>query len=314
MGLIRRLAFASTIATLVLVTIGGLVRATKSGLGCGTDWPHCSGKLIPELESRAVVIEYSHRVAASVVVILLAALAVLAWRRCRHEPRVRWGSVASFAVVLFQAALGAVVVKLELQSLSVVLHLAAAMTLLALLVFVTLAARDEGAERPGIDRSVARRSALAAGSVLALLLVGSYVSGTPGAGRAFGDWPVMNGSLVPDLASPPAALHFYHRVLAVVVGLVVGAVAVSIIRRKAEMPFQARLAHGALGLFVTEVLIGAANVWTGLNPLVVTAHLLVGALIWALLVAIAMGSRVQAPARSAEQTVARSRPVLDSVR
>ena len=66
----QKLSLGSTAATILLVAIGGLVRATKSGLGCGTDWPHCQGHLVPSMESRAVVIEYSHRVTATVVVVL----------------------------------------------------------------------------------------------------------------------------------------------------------------------------------------------------------------------------------------------------
>ena len=79
MQFFRKLAIVSTGATILLIAIGGLVRATKSGLGCGTDWPHCAGKLVPALETRAEIIEFSHRAAASVVVVLLGLLAVTAY-------------------------------------------------------------------------------------------------------------------------------------------------------------------------------------------------------------------------------------------
>ena len=95
MTLFRRLAVLSTAATFLLIAIGGLVRATKSGLGCGTDWPHCSGRLLPAVESRAVIIEFSHRLMASVVVILIGALAVTAWRKLRGS-RLMWASIGAF--------------------------------------------------------------------------------------------------------------------------------------------------------------------------------------------------------------------------
>ena len=289
----RFLAVASTVATLVLVALGGFVRATKSGLGCGDDWPHCSGKLVPELEQRAQIIEFSHRAVAGVVVVLLAALALLAFRYYRDVPRVRRLSYGALGLVLFQAVLGMVVVKLHLDASSVVLHLATAMSLLALLMYLDIGLFKTD---PSGDASVSRRGAVAAGSVLLLLLVGSFVSGTD-SGLAFPDWPLMNGAVIPNLAVEEQAIHFLHRALAAIVGVIVFAVCFGVIRRKNEMPVAARFAHIAVGLFVVEVLIGAANVWTELNEGFVTAHLAIGALIWTSLVGMSAAAR---PAETVE--------------
>lgn len=289
----RRLAVASTVATFVLVTIGGFVRATKSGLGCGDDWPHCSGTLVPALEQRAQIIEFSHRAVAGIVVILLAALALMAFRYYRSAPRVIKLSLGALGLVLFQAVLGAVVVKLHLDASSVVLHLATAMSLLALLTYLDIGLFKTDAAG---DASVSRRSAVAAGAVLVLLLVGSFVSGTD-SGLAFPDWPLMNGALIPSFAVDEQAIHFLHRALAAVVGVIVVWACFGVIRRKQELPAAARFAHIAVGLFAVEVLIGAANVWTELNAVFVTAHLAVGALIWTSLVGMSAAAR---PAESIE--------------
>ncbi len=286
MVLFRKLAFASTFATFLLVAIGGLVRATKSGLGCGTDWPDCSGRLIPMLHTRALAIEYAHRVAAAAVVMLIAALAVVAIVRFRRSRRVVWPCVGALAIVLSQALLGAVVVKLELEAVAVVLHLATAMVLVAVLVYLcgaVLASERRFAD--AADPGVARLAATAAATTLALLLLGSYVTGS-GAGFVFPDWPLMNGRVVPDLSRDLYAIHFLHRAFSVLTGVVVAAAVLKVMRRKSEMPLAASLAQVAAGLFAVEILIGAANVWTGLNPVAVTAHLIVGVLIWASLVAV----------------------------
>jgi cytochrome c oxidase assembly protein subunit 15 len=309
----RRLAAASTLATLVLVTIGGLVRATKSGLGCGTDWPHCSGRLVPALESRAVVLEYSHRLAASVVVVLLGALAIAAWRSARSDGRLLWASVLAFALVVSQALLGAVVVKLELEALSVVLHLALAMILLGVLVFILIHSEPSLASPGHRDRVTSRECAIASGCVLLLLMLGSYVGGTEGAGLAFDDWPLMNGRVIPELARAQSAIHFAHRAAVLVVGLVVAVVCLRVHRRKNAPARQRRLARVALGAFALEVLVGAANVWTKLDAAVVSLHLILGVAVWITLVGLAVLAHpvhVGEPARPRRQT----RPALDATR
>lgn len=304
MGRLRTLATASTIATFILVSIGGLVRATKSGLGCGTDWPDCSGKVIPVFSNYTVAIEFSHRLAAAIVTVLIASLAFTAIRSHRDEPKIMWSAIGAFFLVLFQAGLGAVVVMLELHADTVVLHLGTAMTLLALLIHLTIRIRaaDGGPMSP--DAAASRSAFVMAIGVFLLLLVGSYLSGTGGTG-GFSDWPLMDGKLVPDLAERSQAIHFLHRAVAAVVGVMVVVLGLRIIKRKAELPEASRLVHIALGLFAIEVLIGAVNVWTGLNAAAVTAHLAIGAAVWATLVA-AAASTSPALAAAAERSSARA--------
>lgn len=286
----RRLVLASTAATLLLVAIGGLVRASGSGLGCGDSWPDCSGHVLPDVTNGHQMIEFSHRTMATVVVVLLGLVMVVGLRKMRSRPGLMWPSVIAFGLVIFQAVLGAIVVKVDLGAVAVVLHLATAMTLVALLVYLSAATQAASARRaPATDKRLSDQALLAAGAVLLLLLVGSYVSGR-GAGNVFNDWPLMGGKVVPDLSVQLYALHFLHRALAAVVAVIVSVVCIRIIRRKDRFPFQAKLAHAALGLFALEILIGAGNVWTNLNGAVVTLHLLTGALIFTCTAAIAIVS------------------------
>jgi heme A synthase len=248
--------------------------------------------VIPFFGNRAVIIEFSHRLMASVVVALLGILAVTMWRQRDADKRLKWAAVTAFGLVMFQAVLGAIVVWLELKAESVVLHLATAMILLAVLIYLTISTSvADGGLTPSTDASIARTGRTAALGVLVLLLVGSYVTGRS-AGYIFEDWPLMGGKLIPDLSFEPAAIHFLHRALAVVVGVFVFAFGVRVSRRKDEFPKQARFAHAAMGLFGVQVVLGALNVWNPppgvTNELFVTAHLLTAALIWGCLVAVAV--------------------------
>jgi heme a synthase len=303
----RRLSIASLFATLVLVAIGGLVRATQSGLGCGDDWPHCNGRLAPALETRAEVIEFSHRFVAMVVGFMVLGMAILAWRHYRDNPRILRPAIGALALVIFQALLGALVVMQELKAETVVVHLVGSMSVLALLLYIIgNASAHQGRVRIEADTATSRQAVVVALSVLALLMVGSYVSSYPDRPPA---WPLIDGQLIPDLGNSVFLVHFVHRLLALVVAVVLFVFCLRVIKQKESLP--ARFAHAALGLFVIETLIGAANVWTDLNSLIVTMHLLLGALIWSSLIAIAVVTRPALEEVAAPHAL-RTDPALES--
>jgi cytochrome c oxidase assembly protein subunit 15 len=292
---LRRLAAAATATTFVLIAVGALVRATGSGLGC-TGWPKCSEhRWLPPLEHHALI-EYTHRMTAFVDVILVALLAVLAWRRYRAERRVFRPAIAAAVLVVFQAALGGIVVKGDLHALLVTAHFMTAMVLAGTLVVATVAALSIGLPASPIrsmDR-VARLASLTAAGLFALLGVGAYVRGE-GAGLAFGDWPLMGGRLIPRLSHLAAALHFAHRALALAVFVLALLFVVAAWRARSQRPAVARLALVAVGLFAAQIVVGAANVWSHLAPAAVTAHVAVAGLLWGTVVATAEASRLSAP-------------------
>jgi heme A synthase len=88
-SLYRRVALGAVILTVGLITLGGIVRITGSGMGCGDHWPLCNGRIFPNLADRLEVIEWSHRWVASLLSATILALAGIAWVKHRHEPRLR---------------------------------------------------------------------------------------------------------------------------------------------------------------------------------------------------------------------------------
>ena len=268
---------------------GALVRATGSGLGC-PDWPHCFGSWIPPME-RSAIIEYSHRLIASIVGALVLALAIMAWLKHRAVGVVFWPSFLTLLTVLIQAGVGRQVVVGELPANLVVLHFFLSLTLLALLTFVTAQSVQP---RGGRFDALARYAGLTTAGAFVVLMFGALVVQRE-AGSAFSDWPLMNGSLLPP-EGEKALVHYTHRLVAGLLGIALIHLAIRVTRREPRDRTLMMLAHSAASLWVVQVIIGGANVLSGSAQWTVVAHVLTGALLWVSLVALSVLAYRRAPA------------------
>ena len=289
----RWLLLSTCLATYALVVVGGIVRTTDSGDAC-PDWPSCHGDIVPPLSGH-VLVEFSHRLLASLVSILVLAIALGAWRWQRRSPIVFWGAMAAVGLIVAQVVLGGITVLSDLKSSMVMAHLATASVLLATLLVVTIVSLDvrlaDGARDVSSFRNLAVVAALA---TLALMLTGSFVSET-GAGLAFSDWPVFDGRLMPE-GGRLAMIHATHRFAALLVGFVLAYAMVQAWRRhRANRPLLIGTTL-AFGLYIAQAFVGAANIWTLLQPAASTAHLALAMAIWATLVAVAMLAHLEAQA------------------
>ena len=282
----RSLAIASTAATAVLVAWGGLVRATGSGDGC-PDWPRCFGQWIPPLEYHALI-EYTHRSLALVAFGLLAAEAAVVFLRYRDRVELVWPAALVLPIFVFQAALGAVVVRTGLDPAWVTAHFAVAMLTMAVPTVMLVAVLTQPRAVRG-DRGFARMALWTAAATFALLLVGTFVR-AENAGLVFDDWPLMDGRLVPTLGGAATAM-FAHRVLAAAVTLLVLWLAIRARALAARPRVLTGLSTTVLALFVAQVLVGAANVWTDLAVWAQALHVALSAAIWSVLVALAAFAR-----------------------
>ncbi len=284
----QKLAGLTLLTAILLVTVGVVVRATESGLGC-PDWPLCHGQLIPPLDDPKAWIEWIHRGIAVVIGFEILGLAALAIRDHRDRRSLVVGSLASVGLVGFQAWLGRETVRLGNSGKSVTAHLAAAMLLVGLLVFLTVRA-GYPARFParGASQRFTLLATFAAGATFALLLFGSNVTATDTA-LVFPDWPLMGGSILPQL-SEVASAHILHRWVAAVVAVIVAIVAIVAWRTQRDHPAIVRLATWAAALFAIQVVVGGLQVLTRLSGWTQTLHLALGAVIWALLAALAVTS------------------------
>ena len=280
----QRLAILSVAMTLALVTIGVIVRVTGAGMGC-PDWPLCHGQLIPPLDDYQAWIEWVHRTVAAAIGFVVLAMALVAIRDHRDRPSLLWPSFGAVLLVGFQAWLGRETVRLNNSGESVTAHLAAAMALVGLLVYILVRsfypARIGG--RGGSQRFTLL-AAFGALAVFALLLFGSQVTATS-QWFVFPDWPLMNGSLLPPL-SEDTSVHVIHRWVAIVVGLIVAGVTLAAWRTQRSNRAILRLTLVAAILFPIQAVIGGLQILTNLAGWTQTLHVALGALIWAAMAAL----------------------------
>lgn len=109
---IARFAWFTLVFNLVVILMGALVRSTGSGAGCGRSWPSCQGEVLPELEG-ATAIEFAHRAASGVALLLVIALAVVVWRRVPAGEPARKGALFSLVSIVGEALIGAMIVLAE---------------------------------------------------------------------------------------------------------------------------------------------------------------------------------------------------------
>ena len=275
MNRFQKLAALTLATALGLVTIGVIVRATDSGLGC-PDWPLCHGQLIPSLDDTKAWIEWVHRTVAVIIGFEILGLALLAVLDHRDRRSILWPSFAAVGLVGFQAWLGRETVRLGNSGESVTAHLAAALALVGLLVFLTVRAGYPA--RIGGRGGSQRFTLLAAfttAATFALLLFGSHVTATdvraglPGLAADERHAPSRRSPTRPPRTSSIAGWPQSS-------GVIVAALAVVAWRTQRDHPTLVRLAVGSAVLFAIQVAIGGAQVLTRLAEWTQTLHLALG--------------------------------------
>ena len=307
-----KLAVAAAVATFVLIAVGGLVRATDSGLGC-PDWPLCYGDWVPPAELHAWI-EHSHRlIAAAFVGPLVAAVGLITVFSDRRRDRpLLAAAVVAGVLVIVQAWLGGQVVIERLRAELVTAHLAMALTVLAAVIFIAERAANGALPaahaRPGVTRLVA----VTAIAIFAQMLLGSWVTGQ-GAGLAFADVPLMDGALVPAIATETQTIHAAHRAMSVIVAILVAWTAVAI-HGSTDAPMPRRLALVLAALVVVQIALGLLNVASRLSAFFVVPHLAVGAALWGASVWLLLTTRRLRPAEMRVRAAKSEPGPIDTVR
>jgi cytochrome c oxidase assembly protein subunit 15 len=295
-----RLARLATLLAFFVVTIGAYVRLSDAGLGC-PDWPGCYGQLvvseslsadpaIGEEFGRAVHTgkawrEMIHRYLASTLGLLILGLAFIGWRN-RHAVGQAWRvPLALVALVIFQGLLGMWTVTLLLKPLIVVAHLLGGLSTLALLFWLARSGvtplRMPGVRVLGL---------FAAAALLLQIALGGWTSANYAA-LACPDFPTCQTQWWPEIADfqdgfvlwrglgvdyeggvldHPArvAIHFSHRLGAILATLVLAAFGIMLARKAESRP--AGLA--VLAALAVQLALGISIVLWGVPLAIAVAH------------------------------------------
>ena len=310
----RKLIWVILFLTFDLILFGAFTRLTDSGLGC-PDWPGCYGHSNPVAAHAHIAaaeaamptgpvtvakawIEMLHRYLAMGVGVLLISLLAIAWMRRAQFKQPVWPAAALLVLVCVQGAFGAWTVTLKLMPAIVTIHLLLAITLLCALGW--LAARQVGTAQ-SIPSSLARKYRTFGLACFALLFaqiaLGGWVS-TNYAVLACPDLPLCHGQLIPEAdfaggftlwrplgvlpngdllpAAALTAIHWTHRMGALVVFIVVGAFVgvFSSACKKAGVrgSYEHKLARALNWVLLLQLLTGISNVLFAWPLAIAVAH------------------------------------------
>jgi len=282
---LHRFAKLVVAATFVLIFIGGLVTSTDSGLSV-PDWPTTYGHFMFSFPLSqmvgGIVYEHGHRMVATVVGMLMMMLAFWLWLK---EPR-KWvrqlGLVALLAVIL-QGVLGGITVLFLLPTAVSVSHGALAQAFFCMTICIAMftspnwqspVAKVEDSRRPSLQFLTIITTA----AVFLQLILGAVMRHTQ-SGLAIPDFPLAFGRLIPIFSSEQIAIHFAHRLGAVVVSIVAIWTVTRILKQHRSESKLARPAALLMGAVLLQITLGAFTIWTQKDIIITTAHVATGALI-----------------------------------
>jgi cytochrome c oxidase assembly protein subunit 15 len=223
--------------------------------------------------------EHGHRLIASAVGMLTIGLVVFLWRVERRAWVRRLGWIA-LAAVIAQGLLGGLTVIYLLPDAISISHAGLAQIFFCLTVTIALVTSRswlEGTDAP--DDPSLRRQLIAMTALIYLqILVGATMRHT-GAGLAIPDFPLAFGRVLPPVWTVEIAVHFAHRVGALVVTILVLANATHIWNRHGSHRELVRPSWLLVIAVATQVALGATVVLSGKHEIVNTLHVAVGSIV-----------------------------------
>jgi heme a synthase len=293
---LRRLAWATLVANLLLIVTCGAVRLTGSGLGCPT-WPRCTGSSFTPHDEIGPhqLVEFGNRTLTFVLVAIAVATFVAARQAASQlgRPDLLRLSVVLGLAIPAQAVLGGITVLSDLDPWVVSLHLVLSLAIVSVAVlFLHRLDHPPGRSLREAARGTVAGLALTTYAVTWLVLYAGTV--VTGSGPHAGDASSPRNGLDPLQAS-----QFHADLVFLLIGLTVG------------MWFARRAACGDVrpvsalaAVEVGQAAVGFIQYFTGLPVAVVMLHMLGAGLVVAVAtwLLVSVLDRVPAPPGDREPT------------
>ncbi len=306
---LNRFAWFTAFATLLLICSGGMV--TSKGVGLAVpDWPTTFGYnmfLFPVSKwIGGVLFEHTHRLIASTVGFLTIILAIWLWR-VEDRQSVKTLGLVAVAGVILQGILGGLRVTMLKDQIGI-FHAGLAQAFLGLIVLIAIVTTNFWRTLPqnlnaiSIQVSERLRSVKTIAIVTTLVIYLQLALGATMRHQhkdlAILDFPTANGAWIPDTSAETLAkvnawrdarafsdvdafqiwLQMSHRFLAVLIGIVVVAFCVRVLRGASQVNALRRLSILWVVLFFLQFTLGAWTIWSNKAADVATTHVAVGAI------------------------------------
>jgi cytochrome c oxidase assembly protein subunit 15 len=277
----------------VLVTLGAFTTSIGAGMAF-PDWPLSNGSLNPDgwLSDLAMFAEHSHRLSAGLMSAITIILAVWLWR-VEERRWLRWLGLVAVALIFVQAFVGGLRVLLENHQVAMIgtsvgrlfamLHACLAQVFVCTLAAIAAACSRSWLEsNPPADSVAARKNRWLGRLCCTLLLTQLAIAAVMRhsfSGLAIPSFPrsTPQGDWLPQLWNFRVAIHFAHRVMALILSIAVVSFAVTLLRERGLSSALKTAAVSLIGLLAVQIYLGASVVWSGRNPELTTAHVIVGA-------------------------------------
>ncbi len=281
----------------LLLYAGGFTTSIRAGMAF-LDWPLSNGSINPDgwITDQDMMAEHSHRLLGMVMGLLSIGLLVLSYF-LKARPTIKRAAIAIVCVVIAQGVLGGLRVKLDQLNLDIdhnlyaqsfaVAHATMAQLYLCLLVaFVVSNSRSWIEKGAGFttapSKALGNLGIIACLTIVLQLIIGAIMRHSY-AGLAITTFPYssLDGHIIPQAFDFKVAIHFAHRVGAVVVSIAIIAFCVKIWRNSNARQALGRSAIALTILLILQGYLGALIIWTVRNPHVATIHMLNGAITFA---------------------------------
>lgn len=314
-SLFARLVAISLLLSLTLVVLSSLMRLSNQGLGCD-DWPECYGSIdvvkyardidTPEFAIAGIsaivpptLVERAHRVVASILLLLIIAIAVIAWLRRKNPGQHVALPIVLIGLSLFLAFLGVWYGSPLLRPPVVMANLLGGIIMAGVFWWLWLSLNQEPVHNPH-SVSAYRKWAIA-GLIVVIIQtsLGGWMSSNFAA-LACTTFPDCNGSWWPDMnvsegftvrnkldvdaegrviidQAGATSIHMAHRLGAVFVFLFIAWLGYKVMKLGGR--FYA-VGRAILTILLLQVLIGVTVVIFGSPLSIVVAHNFEAALLW----------------------------------